>query len=225
MGRLAAAVEGAPFSYVPTPLASECRPGEWGTPSGSGRTAIVTTTKERRRCTARSKRSGVQCKRLPSPGAVVCVIHGSRSPQAMRKASARVAEQDALRLLRSVDIVPVGDPLTALQLLAGEILAWKTILAGKVGDLKGDYRYSHLTGEQARAEVVLFERALDRCNTVLSSISKLNIDDRLARVREREADMFEKAMNAAMTKMGLTDDQQRDARQIIAAEVRAITSG
>lgn len=43
-----------------------------------------------RQCTARSKQSGVRCKRRASPGHQVCVIHGSRSPQAMAKARERL---------------------------------------------------------------------------------------------------------------------------------------
>jgi len=33
------------------------------------------------RCTAKSKQSGQQCKRLPTPGGTVCVIHGGGAPQ------------------------------------------------------------------------------------------------------------------------------------------------
>lgn len=179
---------------------------------------------KKRQCTAPSRQTGERCGNAPTRGATVCRFHGGAAPQTVRKAAERLAEEDAMRLLHSMNIKPVGDPLTALQQLAGEVVAWKEILSGKVADLQGDYRYKHQSGEQLRAEVLLFERALDRCASTLAAISKLNIDDRLARVREREADMFEKAMNAALTKMGLDDDQQRNARKIIAAEVRAICS-
>jgi hypothetical protein len=142
-----------------------------------------------------------------------------------RKADERVAEQDAMKLLRAMDITPVADPLTALEGLGGEVVAWKEILAGKVSELRGDYRYRHQTGEQLRAEVLLFERAMDRCVSTLAAISKLNIDERLARVREREADQLERAMNTALLKMGLTDDQQREGRRIISTEIRALEAG
>lgn len=42
------------------------------------------------RCTAKSKRSGEQCKRWAMVGGTVCAMHGGKSPQAMAAAARRV---------------------------------------------------------------------------------------------------------------------------------------
>jgi hypothetical protein len=44
-----------------------------------------------RRCTARSKQSGVRCKRVPIPGGTVCTMHGGAAPQVQKSARERIA--------------------------------------------------------------------------------------------------------------------------------------
>jgi len=44
-----------------------------------------------RRCTARSKRSRMQCGRQAIPGGTVCPMHGGASPQVRQKARERLA--------------------------------------------------------------------------------------------------------------------------------------
>jgi hypothetical protein len=56
---------------------------------------MTTDSMELRRCTAKSKRSGQQCRRWAALGATVCVVHGGGSPQARRAAKARLAEAEA----------------------------------------------------------------------------------------------------------------------------------
>lgn len=65
----------------------------------------------RRRCTARSKRSGERCKRRPALGQNVCSMHGAKSPQARAAARRRLdalAEPavEALRRALASDDMP-----------------------------------------------------------------------------------------------------------------------
>lgn len=60
------------------------------------------------RCTARSKRSGIRCKRPPIAGGTVCRMHGGAAPQVKAKALERLeAYQDRAidRLFTLVDQV------------------------------------------------------------------------------------------------------------------------
>jgi hypothetical protein len=70
--------------------------------------------------------------------------------------------------------------------MSGQVVAWKNAIAGLVNELPA-LRYSSAEGsEQMRSEVALWERALDRCEKVLTAMARLNIDERLARVSEEQ---------------------------------------
>jgi hypothetical protein len=118
---------------------------------------------------------------------------------------------------------PIDNPLTELAKLAGEVVAWKELIAGYVADLNS-VRYSTDAGEQVRGEIVLFERALDRCAVVLTAIARLNIDDRLARVSERQAATVADALSAVLADMGMSHEQQREARTRVARHLRSVAS-
>lgn len=47
----------------------------------------------RRQCTAKSKQSGLRCKRAPIIGGTVCKMHGGGAPQVQKSARAFLAEQ------------------------------------------------------------------------------------------------------------------------------------
>lgn len=53
--------------------------------------ALQPTDGQKRQCTAKSKQSGVRCKRLPIPGGAVCVMHGGKIPNVRAKALQRLA--------------------------------------------------------------------------------------------------------------------------------------
>lgn len=92
---------------------------------------------------------------------------------------------------------PVTDPLSELAKLAGDVIAWKDFLAGRIAEME-QLAYRGMAGEQIKGEIQLFGQALDRCDRVLSSIARLNIDDRLARITEAQATMVLKAFDRAL---------------------------
>lgn len=167
-------------------------------------------------CGALTRRGdGPPCRRAPAKGQKRCRLHGGASPQAIAKAE-RVAHQQKLerdieRALAKFDIQPVTDPLTALQLLAGEVLEWKRILLEKVSNLE-TWRYSTDFSEQIRGEILLYERAIDRAVNVLGTIARLNIEERLTAVTEAQAARLEGAMFDAFEIVGIpiTDPELRE---------------
>lgn len=192
-------------------------------PAGPGRMspACETCGQEHQRC-ARHNRDGEPCKAYPVRGTTVCAAptHGGRLPRVKAAASRRVAEDEVRRGLANLDVTPVGDPFEQLSLLAGQVVAWKDALAGKVNELT-QLRYEAMGAgtEQLRAEVALFERALDRCASVLGTIAKLNIDDRLARISERQAEAVIRAVDAAIAAVG-RGASPAEARSVAARELR-----
>lgn len=183
-------------------------------------------------CTGKTKRG--PCKRRPNHGMTVCNSHGGKAPQVRAAAARRLAEDRIRRGLAQFEVTPISDPLTELALLAGEVVGWKDALRARVNDITGaraerldaeddGVRYTSDIGtEQMRTEVALFERAMDRCASVLGMIAKLNIDERLARITERQADVVIAAIQLALDSAGVTGEPAIAARHAAARHLRAV---
>jgi hypothetical protein len=149
----------------------------------------------------------------------VCAAHGGRAPQARRAAAAATAEKKLRTTLGRLTIAPVDNPLEELRHLAGEARAWKELIAAHVAELTS-VRYSTDGGEQVRGEIQLFERALDRCNNILIGIARLNLDERLVRISERQVDAVVSALRRAFTDIHLPPEQQQLALAGVASYLR-----
>ena len=127
---------------------------------------------------------------------------------------------------RLISPPPIGDPLSELLDLAAEIRAWKEIMREVTAYLlrKDRMRYSHNSyGEQVRAEVLLYERALDRLGSILIQIGKLGIESRLARIQEAQVARVDRALTAALTVSGLGLVEQQQAREVLARELLKVS--
>ena len=71
--------------------------------------------------------------------------------------------------------------------------------------------------------MVLWERALDRCERFVSAMARLNIDERLAAIEERQVDIVANAINATLTDLGLPEETLREARRGIVRHLRVVT--
>jgi hypothetical protein len=88
---------------------------------------------------------------------------------------------------------------------------------------KDRVRYAHSKiGEQLRAEILLYERALERYATILLNIAKLNIADRLATVEEKQIQAIETALDAALNETGLDLVGQDKARKALRRHLKAV---
>lgn len=188
---------------------------------------------DEKRCTANYSpsnedpdKAGHRCKVRAMRGLKVCGIHGGRASHAKAAGLRRVAEEKLERqmtnTLARMDVAAVDNPLASLSQLAGQVVAWQQALADKVNGLT-DIRYQDAKGtEQLRAEVALYERAMDRCNTVLGTISRLNIDERMAVISEKQAERVIAAIDAVLDFLGVTGDQAVEAKRVAARKLRAV---
>lgn len=152
-----------------------------------------------------------------------CRLHGGNTRNQRAAARAEKAEQDAHRLLAQLDVQPVDDPFAALSRLAGQVLAWQEAISRIVNDLGDRVRYEGGAGaEQLRAEIALYERAMDRTGSILGMIAKLNIEDRMARVTERQADALISALEAGLAAAGVTGTAASDARKAAVRHLRSV---
>lgn len=133
-------------------------------------------------------------------------MHGGRTAAARLRA----VDEEARKQLARLDVPPVEDPLSELAKVCGQVLGWKDTMAGMVNDLDGRLRYEgkgDAGGEQLRAEVALWERALDRCERFLTAMARLNIDERLTRIAEAQAAIILDVFSAALEQAGITGEQ------------------
>lgn len=181
----------------------------------------------KRHCKATSRSTKGPCRLAPVRGAAVCHKHGGAAPQVKAKAQERAAEEQAQRALSKIaDSLgppgPVENPLLELSKIAGLALQWKNICAEQVNKLEQIRYRNEFGGEQVRAEILLFERALDRCATVLASIVRLNIDERLARIDEQQAGLIVNAVTAVLEELGLGEKKILTAKALLAVEFRRL---
>ncbi|MFJ9771222.1 hypothetical protein ACIRVF_08255 [Kitasatospora sp. NPDC101157] len=157
------------------------------------------------------------------PGTGRCRLHGGNTPGQKVRAAQDIAEQEVRAVLAELDVQPVDDPLTALMQLAGQVVAWQTATATLVNRIGDEIRYEGGAGaEQLRAEVQLYERAMDRANAVLSSIARLNIEERLATISEAQAERILGAIDAVLAHLGVTGVQAAEAKTIAARHLRSV---
>jgi len=176
----------------------------------------------------RSRTTGAPCQRAAGAatthtGHGKCKSHGGNVPGAAAKSERALADAMAREWFgEAIKAVPVEDPLRALKMLAGECLAWKDTCSGFLRELSDVEYTSDVIGSQVRAQVLVWERALDRCEHVLTSLARLKIDERLARIEQDKADMVIRAMEAALKAAQVPAERVPLARRQFAAQLRVI---
>lgn len=186
---------------------------------------------DRPKCGAKKRQTEGLCERpagwgTPHPGFGNCKLHGGSTRTQSVAAERQLVEVEARRLFEKVapEIAPVDNPLEAYRMFAGRVMAWLDLMGRLLDDLESP-RYRGATAEQIRGEVLLYERAMDRANTVLSSYARLNIDERLARLTQEQADILVAVIRAGLNAAGVTPEQRELAHAEIARQLRARRSG
>lgn len=189
--------------------------------------------RDKRVCGAQRAKSQGACKRpagwgTDHPGQGACKLHGGSTPThrraALREQAQRTAHE-ALALLGRDGVAPIVNPLEALASLAGEIVATKDIFRERVAQLREEaWRYEDAKGgEQLRAEIAMYERALDRSARVLSDIARLKIDERLTAITEQQAQTLASVVTAVLERLDL-GEQAGQVRELVAVELERLAS-
>lgn len=176
------------------------------------------------KCTARSGRADGRCRRWPTRGASVCSSHGAAAKQVKGKAYRRIAESRAAVVLSRQGYEPLTNPLVALGELAAEVVATREMFRDKFALLNAAdmLRYLDKKGaEQLRSEVALYERAVDRCSRLLTDMARIDLEGRLVRLTERQANLVAQVLRAALADFGL-DPGDDDVRQAVGRHLQAL---
>jgi hypothetical protein len=120
-----------------------------------------------------------------------CRMHGGSAPQTRRRAEQRVVEMQAMKEVAKYGFAPVDSPIDELARLAGEAVEMRAFLLRRI-----------TSGEVSGAETGAYERWLDRCTTILSSMARLNIEERRFQLSQRQAAIVVAAMTRFVELLG-----------------------
>lgn len=181
-----------------------------------------------KRCKA-TNRAGQQCGRPPMRGGRVCASHGGKSPRMLAAAQRNLAEAEAVREVARLSDArgPLSLPAVYQEMLktAGIAVAWRDVLEARVSSLEDYSAVNGVGAEQVRADVVLFERALDRTGKVLELIARLDLDSRLTSMGEELGRQVVAMIRRSVADLDLTPEQSARFDAAIARELRAAAEG
>lgn len=174
------------------------------------------------RCGA-TNANGTKCRRFPVQYAKRCPRHGGNMPTVKIAAEKARLNEKIGKAAQRLGLAPsIENPLHALQQLAGEVVQWKNLCRAELTELTTVGYAGAMSGEQIRAEITVWERALDRSITALATLARLNIDERLARIEEEQAAMVRKAFAAGLEEIGIGPEQRASAAKVFARHLRVV---
>jgi hypothetical protein len=176
-------------------------------------------------CSAIAKSTGARCRRAALKGAAVCFVHGAAAGQVRRAAAVRVAEAQAVAVYQrhaaNGDAPGPVDVLAELERLVAEVTRFKDYAAERIEALSAGQWAAH--DPATAAEIGLFERACDRAARLLVDVARLNLDERIfrlrARVNEEIASQVAGVFERSLYRMELTQHQWALARQVFPDEL------
>lgn len=159
------------------------------------------------------------------PGFGRCKLHGGSTANHRKSAMAQVVRADAEALLAHEGLTDIENPVEELARLAVEAWAMKDALAARVNAL-AEVRFVDGKGsEQLRAEVVLYERALDRTGKFLEVLARLGYEARRDQVNRELGDRMAAIIERVLDALDLTVEQRARTVTAVPAVLRAIDSG
>lgn len=181
--------------------------------------------RDKRYCGAKKRQGEGNCTRpagwgTDHVGFGPCKLHGGCSPSV----AGIVLEAQARELFGKIapTAIPIDNPLAAYAQLAGRVIAWLDLMDKLLDDLRVVGYESEYVGTQIQATVQLYERAMDRANSVLGSYARLKIDERLAAITEAQKTAVIRAIDAALDEAGLDGDKRESATRRAAFHLRRV---
>lgn len=154
---------------------------------------------EKRRCTAKSKQSGAQCRRFASPGFKVCHMHGSKGARANLK-HGRYSKSPLLNLefLRGRVNEMLNDP--GIKSLRTEVALLRAILVSRLESMDQSGSVSKEEAEEVQRHCELISKVVEKCVRIEEGM-KYTIDVRHADRMFRDfADVVKDAIESGCDK-------------------------
>ena len=176
----------------------------------------------------RVRKDGTRCKMRPIVGGTVCYRHGGAAPGIRAKAERRVAAQNAIAAAtREIERLGLPDrtPLEHLEAVleadARSFAIWNAACAALVED--GDTLLSRDKHDALSIHPYVDERNKAAQRWARSSKYALDagVSQRRVEIEREKAEMMSNALRAALSTLGLTEDQTRAALAALATNLRA----
>lgn len=185
------------------------------------------------RCSARVSQddgNDRQCGKNAVRGLKYCGSHGGSHPAAKemgeRVMRDRVERHRIRQLMEQQGLTEETElnPLLQLQKLAIETVAMKEYLLEQVTKLGDDELvYSDRLGiENVKQTMQLYERAVERTSRLLIDMGRLDIDNRLAKITERQGDIVANILEKVLSRLELGDDVREAAKGYLTEEFRRL---
>ena len=151
-------------------------------------------------------------------------MHGGNAPAVRAKGLERLAtralEAKVTAVLAHEGIETIEDPLHELGLLASSSKALADALGQRVNAMNTLEHFDAKSSPTIKAEVQMYERALDRTHRLLDSLIRHGYSERQIQIQESEALLVAGVLRRVIAALGLTPEQQRSAQQMLAQEFR-----
>lgn len=177
-------------------------------------------------CKAKARTTGKQCGNYSLPGQDICRMHGGSAPQNLEAAAIRIRtreiQESAERVLAHEGIEGIDDPLQELSRLASSSKALTEALGARVNALQELEHFDAKNSPAIKAEVQMYERAMDRTHRLLDSLVKHGYTERQVQIQESEAMLVAGVIKRVIAGLGLSMEQQKQAQVLLAAEFRSL---
>jgi len=155
-----------------------------------------------------------------------CRKHFGNAPNVIKAAENERIDRQARKALEGIsDFAAITDPVERLQLLAGRAERFMTIVAERVEELTSIRYSTDEGGEQLRAEVTIYERAMTATGRLLVDLARLGLDERSVRVQEAQVAILAGALAQALGETDLSPEQRQAITVRVAELVDQADSG
>jgi hypothetical protein len=160
------------------------------------------------RCTATAKTTGQRCRKQATAGGV-CRMHGRNN--AVKRKKAAYDMTNSFAKLYDPEAPPITDPIGELQRLGAIARKAMDVAGEKVNELS---RWEHEDDKGSavlKAEIQVFLHLMKQSESVLTSLAKLNLDERKVTIAERESQALVGVFDAVRDaiELALTPAQRR----------------
>ena len=179
------------------------------------------TPKNKPSCNAHitsGERKGEPCRNEPGKGTGThvgygnCRFHGGLTPNANKHAQKEMLDDEVRRQLGLNEWEAIEDPYTALADHVGKGQAIEAILLQKVEELASLRQYGGQFGERIDVIFEAWERAYRQMSSDLLGMARLDLDDKIARLRAKvdlaTAEIVSRALAGALGTVELSAEQR-----------------